>query len=207
MFRSQRRAVVFPQLNHAAFAAELALLWGNDAFERPPLPFESFVRGVALHDRGYDEFDDDPIGGVPRARWLEIQRRGFGERDDDPVVDLVVSLHVHRLVRGAEPAMTDALPHLLERAGVEREVAFAADAITDLCDRISFDVCVEEPADGAVEIGDRRVSYRFDGAHDVVVEPWPFAPEQFALLLVGYCADGYPRRLERVVEPIAFASS
>jgi|SRR5579884_749472 len=205
MFRSQRRAVVFPQLNHAAFAGELALLWGNDDFERPRLPFESFVRGVALHDRGYDELDNDPIGGVPRERWLEIQRRGFGEHDEDAVVDLVASLHIHRLVRGAEPAMTDALPRLFERARVAREVGEAADAITHLCDRISFDVCVEEPADGSVVVAGRAVSYHFDGRRGVVVAPWPFAPSQFALLLVGYRADAYPNRLERVVAPISFA--
>lgn len=205
MFRSQRRAVVFPQLNHAAFAGELALLWGNPQFERPALPFESFVRGVALHDRGYGEFDNDPIGGVPRERWLEIQRRGFGEHDEDPVVDLVASLHIHRLVRGAEPAMTDALPRLFERAGVERAVGEAADAITHLCDRISFDVCVEEPAEGSVAIDGRDVSYRFDGSSCVLVEPWPFGPAQFALLLVGYRDDAYPERLERMVEPISFA--
>jgi hypothetical protein len=205
MFRSQRRAVVFPQLNHAAFAGELALLWGNAQFERPHLPFASFVRGVALHDRGYGELDNDPIGGVSRERWLEIQRRGFGERDEDPVVDLVASLHIHRLVGGADPAMTDALPGLFDRAGVERAVGEAADAITHLCDRISFDVCVEEPAEGSVAIDGCDVSYRFDGARDVGVAPWPFAPSQFALLLVGYRADAYPDRLERVVEPIAFA--
>jgi uncharacterized protein DUF3891 len=205
MFRSQRRAVVFPQLNHATLAGELALLWGNAEFERPCLPFVSFVRGVALHDRGYGELDNDPIGGVPRERWLEIQRRGFGEHDEDPVVDLVASLHIHRLVAGREPAMTDALPRLFERAGVERRTGEAADAITHLCDRISFDVCFEEPADGSVSIDERDVSYRYDGGDCVVVEPWPFAPPRFALLLVGYGAHTYPDRLARVVQPISFA--
>src|SRR5581483_2916422 len=102
---------------------------------------ESFVRGVALHDRGYGELDNDPIGGVPRERWLEIQRRGFGERDDDPIVDLVASMHILRLVRGAVPEFEDALPRLRERAGVDEATALAVDEITNLCDRISFDVC------------------------------------------------------------------
>jgi Protein of unknown function (DUF3891) len=195
MFRSQRRAVVFPQMNHAAFAAELALLW-----KELPLPREPFVRGVALHDRGYGELDNDQIGGVPRERWLEIQRRGFGTQDGDPIVDLVASMHIHRLVGGAEPAMTDALPALRERAGVDEETALAADAITNLCDRISFDVCCEEPADGSVA----DISYVYDGDRTVRVEPWPFTPPSFSLLLVGYRAEGYPERLERVVEPIAF---
>src|SRR5207249_1188152 len=77
MFRSQRRDVVFPQAEHAELAGDLALAWGNDEFDRPALPFDSFVRGVALHDRGYGELDTDEIGVVARGRWLKIQLAGF----------------------------------------------------------------------------------------------------------------------------------
>ena len=42
----------------------------------------------------------------------------------------------------------------------------------------------------------------FDGARTVSVSPWPFAPDEGSLLLVGYRADGYPERLQRIVEPI-----
>jgi hypothetical protein len=185
-------------MDHAAFAGELALLW-----KELPLPRESFVRGVALHDRGYGELDNDPIGGVPRERWLEIQRRGFAMRDDDPIVDLVACMHIHRLVRGAVPEFDDALPALRARAGVDEATARAADAITNLCDRISFDVCFEEPSDGRVG----EIAYEYDGDHTVSVDPWPFLTDEFALLLVGFRADGYPQRLERVLEPIAFRRS
>jgi hypothetical protein len=178
-------------MNHAAFAAELALLWTD-----LPLPRESLVRGVALHDRGYGELDNDPLGEVPRERWLEIQRRGFSMRDDDPIVDLIACMHITRLVRGAIPEFEEALPALRQRAGVDEETALEADAITNLCDRISFDVCFEERAEGG--------AYEYDGDHTVAVDPWPFATNEFALLLVGYRADGYPERLERVLEPITF---
>jgi hypothetical protein len=198
MFRSLRRDVVFPQMNHAAFAGELALLW-----ESLPLTRESFVRGVALHDRGYGELDNDPIGGVPRERWLEIQHRGFAMHDDDPIVDLIACMHITRLVRGAVPAFEEALPKLRERARVDEATALAADTITNLCDRISFDVCFEEAADGSV--GD--IAYEYDGGHTVTVDPWPFATDEFSLLLIGFQSDGYPERLERVLEPIAFRRS
>ena len=194
MFRSTRRAVVYPQADHAAFAAQIAAFWRD----RPALPFASFIRGVALHDRGYGELDEDQIGAVEESRWLEIQRRGFGARDDDPVVDLIVSLHVARLVGDDDPSFTAALPPLLQRAGVDDELAAAADRITNLCDRISFDVCREEATDGGVA----GISYTYDGERRVSVGPWPFAPERFVALLVGYRADGYPATLERVVEPI-----
>lgn len=198
MFRSSRRDVVFPQMDHAAFAAGIALHWQD----RPNVLFDSFIRGVALHDRGYGEVDEDEIGAVENDRWLEIQRRGFGARDDDPIVDVVVSLHVARLVGDRDPSLREGLPPLLARAGVDDATAAAADRITNLCDRISFDVCLEQPEEGSVgELG-----YVYDGANGVRVDPWPFAAERFGVLLVGYRAAGYPRALDRVVEPIAFAS-
>jgi Protein of unknown function (DUF3891) len=204
MFRSVRRDVVFPQAEHAEFAAELALAWGNDAFARPPLPFDAFVRGVALHDRGYGELDTDEIGVVPRERWLEIQRAGFGAHDDDPIVDVVVSTHIRRLVGQGRlyEEMSAALPALLAHAGISEADASAADRITHLCDRISFDVCCEEPAEGAAELEHGRVAYRYDGDRTVRVEPWPFARRPVDLLLVGFRAEGYPRHSYRVVQPI-----
>ena len=60
MFRSSRRDVVFPQMEHGAFAAGIALQWR----ERPNLPFDSLTCGIALHDRGYGELDEDEIGAV-----------------------------------------------------------------------------------------------------------------------------------------------
>ena len=197
MFRSRRRAVIYPQMEHAAFAAGIAVHWR----EHPHVPFDSFIRGVALHDRGYGELDEDEIGGVEPGRWLAIQRRGFGARDDDPVVDLIVSLHVARLVGDDDPSFRDELPPLLARANVDEPTAAAADRITNLCDRISFDVCLEQPEEGSLG----EISYAYDGNNRVSVDPWPFAAEHFAVLLVGYRSDGYPRTLERVVEPIAFS--
>jgi hypothetical protein len=178
--------VIYPQREHAVFAAGLALAWA----ERPSLPFESFIRGVALHDRGYPEHDVDEIGAAPRERWLELQRNGFGEHDDDPVVDLVVSMHVRRLV-GEGPVydeMSAVLPRLRERAGVSEADAEAADRVTAFCDGIAFDVC-------------------FEGLSEIHVDPWPFAPARLDVLLVGYRAEGYPQRLERVVELIRVRSA
>jgi len=188
---------VFPQMEHAAFAAGIALHWR----ERPNLPFDAFIRGVALHDRGYGELDEDEIGAVEPGRWLAIQRRGFGAREDDPIVDLIVSLHVARLVGDDDPSFREGLPPLLARAGIDDATAAAADRITNLCDRTSFDVCLEQPEEGSLG----EIRYAYDGGNRVTVDPWPFAPERFGVLLVGYRTDGYPRTLDRVVEAIAFA--
>src|SRR4051794_7703110 len=143
MFRSRRRAVVFPQADHARFAGAIALAWR----ERPPLPFTSFVRGVADHDRGYGELDVDDIETVDDESWIEIQRRGFAPRGEDPVVDLVAALHVRRLLSRNDAAATAAadavIDSLLPMVGVTREQADAADAITNVCDAISFSFCFE----------------------------------------------------------------
>ena len=75
MFRSSRRDVVFPQAEHARLAGAIALAWGNERFARPALPFDAFVRGVTLHDRGYGQLDADGMG-----RWRAIA----GSRSSGP---------------------------------------------------------------------------------------------------------------------------
>lgn len=191
MFRSTTRPVVYPQAEHARLAAAIAAAWRPDTI---PLPFESFVRGVALHDRGYGELDSDSLGEVARGHWLEIMRRGFEPQDDDPVVDLIVALHIGRLVGNATPEFDAALPARLEAAGVSGADAAAADAITDLCDRISFSFCFEE--EGAGTIGSLAYTVAADGT--ATLAPWPLAVPELADTVVGYRADSYPERLDPV---------
>lgn len=202
MFRSRRRAIVFAQADHARLAGTLALAWRD----RPPaLPFGSFVRGVADHDRGYGEHDDDEIGAVDSERWVGIQRRGFTPRGDDPVVDLVAALHVRRLLssqdddyeRAAFAEVDALLPSLLDAAGVTAEAAGAADRITNVCDRIAFLFCFEEPGEGEVH----GFAYALDGLGGITIDPWPLALSRLLGLVTAYEADGYPSRLAPVVTP------
>jgi hypothetical protein len=155
---------------------------------------------VADHDRGYGEHDDDPIGGVmSEEHWLGIQRRGFAPRGEDPVVDLVVAMHVRRLIgEGDAFAEADALIEpLCVAAGVSREAAEAADAVTNVCDVISFEFCFEEPADREVR-GYRVV---LDGQGAVGVDPWPFAVPRLVGLVTAFEQPGYPSRLVPMVVP------
>src|SRR2546423_10124254 len=96
MFRSRQRSVVYPQAEPQRLAGVIAAAFRP---ELVPLPFDSWVRGVALHDRGYGELDADPLGEMPEERWLAIQTAGVEPNDRDPIVDLVVALHVQRLAR------------------------------------------------------------------------------------------------------------
>ncbi len=213
MFRSRRREVVFPQREHARFAAAVADAW-SDAFAPVRLPRERFVLGVAEHDRGYAEHDADEIGNLPPGRWVEIQARGFAPTRQDAVVDLVVALHVRRLVssgrdeesRRALTAMDAELPALVVAAGVSADDAAAADRITDLCDRISFDFCLEAPATGAVAVigaegAATEVRYALDGNGGVTLEPWPLDVERLAGTVQGFASARYPDDLEPVPTP------
>jgi hypothetical protein len=208
VFRSRRREVVYPQAEHARLSAAIAAAWGNDDFPPPALPFESFVLGVALHDRGYGELDVDAIGDAREERWLELQRRGFEPRGEDPVADLVAALHVRRLVSyehtpardalGAE--MDAALPALHAAAGVSEDDAAEADRIVALCDAIAFDYAFERPASGSVEVQGASVEFGLDGEGGVSLSPWPLAAPRLVGVVVAYRAEGYPERLDPVVE-------
>jgi hypothetical protein len=161
------------------------------------------VRGVADHDRGYGELDDDSLGEVAEDRWVEIQRRGFAPRGEDPVVDLVVALHVRRLI-GEGPAFEEVdalLPSLLAAAGVSRADAELADAVTNVCDVISFEFCFEAPNEREVR-GYRVV---LDGEGRIEVDPWPFAVPRLTGLVTAYERDGYPQRLMPV--PTVFCTA
>ena len=194
MIRSRTRPVIFTQLDHARLAGAFALAWRD----RPHLPIESFVAGVALHDRGYGVLDDDDLDTMSEERWLAIQRAGFAPRGENAVVDLVVALHVRRLV--GEPRLPDfeeTLPSLLARARVEEQTAAAADAITEVCDRLALRFCYGEAHSGRA----RGYSYELDGAGLIRVDPWPFESPKLNGLIGGFHAAGYPQRLEPLVVP------
>jgi hypothetical protein len=213
MFKSKQRPIVVPQWEHEKLAGTLALLWGNADFERPPVPFESFVTGVALHDRAYGHLDNWPILETPEAEWLALARRGFDAAWADPVGDVIVKLHLQRLVsygsalaRQAEAAaMRAEIDAHLQRHGLDRTLFDRIDRITRLCDDISFAFCFEAPASGAVKVFPRwdhgeEIEMSFRVAEGViVVDPWPFGAPGHMGYLVGYQLEGFPEVLEPVM--------
>lgn len=98
------------------------------------------------------------------------------------------------------------VPALVRAAGVSAADARAADRVTDLCDRISFDFCLEEPASGSVEVvradgAKTAVRYVLDGHGAVTLEPWPLAVERLTGTLQAFSAERYPDDLEPVPTP------
>ena len=98
MFKSKVRAINVPQYEHGRLAGTVARAWGNDAFDCPALDFDAFVAGVTLHDWGYGVIDNLPIGAAPEDEWLEVIRKGVEKRFEHPTTDIVVKLHIRRLL-------------------------------------------------------------------------------------------------------------
>ncbi len=212
MFRSLVRPVVFSQAEHARLAATIALAWDVEAYPIGGLAFGPFVEGVALHDRGYGQLDDDAIGEVAGDRWLAIQEAGFRPEGRDATVDLVVALHVHRLVAGqpdnaaraaCAERMAVEMPALRDAVGVGETDARDADRVTNLCDRISFDFCEEAAAEGAVEVraADGKlapIAYRLDDGR-LTLDPWPLRPPELHDVVTCFHAEGYPGALRPAI--------
>ena len=98
MFISKRRPITISQAEHQKLAGTLAMLWGNDQFGLPPVPFESFHTGIALHDRAYGALDNLPIGAISESEWIALTWRGFDMTWDDALADLIAKRHLQRLM-------------------------------------------------------------------------------------------------------------
>jgi hypothetical protein len=170
--------------------------------EDVPLPFESWVRGVTLHDRGYGELDDDPIGKTSQERWAgEIETAGFRASSGDAVADLVVALHIRRLIGDdvEHPARAALAQEIDEALGEVSPEARAVDRLTQLCDSIAFAFCFEQATAGD--------GFEYDGGSRITLDPWPLAVPTLRGVVQGFVGDGYPGRLQPVVSLFELCAS
>lgn len=215
MFKSKRRAIVTPQSEHLRLVGTLAMLWGNDDIDSPPFNRSSLIMGMGLHDRGYGSLDNFAIGGMSEEEWNEIARRGFYMQYSDVVADTIAKYHVRRLASHDESpeckAMTaefsQGIDEQLEQYNLSKEVFDRIDRITNLCDKISFDFCMDVPESGKVSIyprnnGDEEVLVQYHVENGVIrVTPWPFSVTSYDGYLIAYGSDGYPEKLDPILLP------
>lgn len=215
MFKSKRRAIVTPQSEHLRLVGTLAMLWGNDDFDSPPFNRSSLIMGMGLHDRGYGYLDNFAIGGMNEEEWSEIARRSFYMQYSDVVADTIAKYHVRRLASHDESlerkAMTanfsQGIDKQLKQHGLSREVFDRTDRITKLCDKISFDFCMDVPESDRVSIyprnsGDEEVLVQYHVENGVIrVIPWPFSVTSYEGYLIAYRSDGYPDKLDPIILP------
>lgn len=214
MFKSKRRPIVVPQWEHEKLAGTLALLWGNAEFARPPVPSDSFLTGIALHDRAYGHLDNVPIGEMAEETWFEVAHRGFVTMAwADPVADVIARQHIQRLMsyrqtpesQARAAAMAAAIAAQIEQIGLPAALLARIDRVTKLCDDIAFNFCFEAPVEGSVRVfphydQDTEVEVHFRIADGVITaDPWPFGVDRHTGYLVGYQREGYPDVLEPVM--------
>jgi hypothetical protein len=215
MFKSKRRAIITPQAEHLRLVGALAMLWGNADFDVPPIDRSSMVIGMGLHDRGYGDLDNLAIGGMREEEWLEVARRGFYMQYSDIVADTIAKYHVRRLAshdnsevrRAMTLEFSQAIEKQLKQHNLSKTLFDRMDRITDFCDKVSFDFCMDVPASGEVSI------YRRNGADEEVLvqyhvedgvihaTPWPFSVTSYASYLIAYRSDSYPEKLDPFLLP------
>ena len=224
MFKSKVRPINITQYEHGRMSGELAARWGNGAFDRPEIDFERVVTAVTLHDWHYRLIDDTPIGEASDEAWLAVTRQGVEYRFDDPVVDILVNLHLRRLL-GFGIHVTEEVPRLvaeidrqieerLPESGYGRDAFEWADKITRFCDFLVFDFCFEKPVERTIGVSARmgdltetalRTEVKTGGM--ITVDPWPFAVDHFSGLIIGHKREGYPDKLTPVVVPYSVERS
>lgn len=221
MFKSKRRPIVTPQSEHLKLVGTLAMLWGNDEFDIPPVERNSMVAGIGLHDRGYGYLDNAPIGEMDDAVWFPIAHRTFTMPCSDVVADTIVKYHFRRLAghvntpgrKALHIEFSTALEEHLKAHHLSRELFDRIDHITDLCDRMSFSLCFDVPASGEILIyprngEDTKVTVKYHVEDGVIsASPWPFSVNWYEGYLVAYKSEGYPELLDPVILPFALKGS
>lgn len=217
MFKSKVRPIVIPQFEHARLAGTMALMWGNDQFDRPEIDFDKFVEGVTLHDWQYGHIDTLSLGDASEEAWLELMASGVDLEFADPTVEVVAKLHMKRLLRrpvsigrqDLAKVFEDRISQVVAKNNLSREKFEWADSITRFCDSFAFDFAYGEPTSWNMPISAKTTSrektsigYELKANGLAHVHPWPFSAPSISGVISGYQLYGYPERL--VPEAIQF---
>jgi hypothetical protein len=213
MFKSKSRPIVIPQSEHLRLVGAMALLWGNENFDVPPVERKSMVAGMGLHDRGYGQIDNSAIGEMSEEEWQRIARQSFSMPGSDLIADTIIKYHIRRLANYSKAEERKALTEefsqkvddQLKTHGLSQEVFDRMDRITELTDNISFAFCFDVPASGEVLIfpgngSNTEISVQYHVENGMIhVEPWPFSVSHYEGYIFAYPLDGYPERLDPFV--------
>ena len=213
MFKSKRRPIVTPQSEHLKLVGALAMLWGNDDFDLPPIERESMVLGMGTHDRGYGYLDNHPIGGMDASEWFPIARRTFYMPCSDVIADTIVKYHFRRLASHDDSPerkvlteeFSKGIDEHLDKNNLSEQLFTRIDRITNLCDSLSFSLCFDVPASGKISIfprndEDTEVTVKYHVENGIIsANPWPFSVESYQGYLLAYKSDGYPETLDSIV--------
>ena len=216
MFKSKKRPIVICQREHARLAGVMAAHWGNEQFDLPTIPFDTFVKGVTFHDRGYRVLDNDPIGEIDDDTWLNIMRAGIDWRFDDAIADIMVLMHSKRLLvkhdthgRNELAALaTEKIEQRLAECDFSLDTFAWIDRITAFCDSVAFNFAFGNYALKTVMVYSKSgttekidIHYSINSNGEINISPWPFSVDHLSGFVIGYELDGYPDKLEPVTVP------
>ena len=211
MFKSKTRSIIIPQYEHGRLAGTFASLWANQDFERPVIDFDSFVQGVTFHDWHYGVVDNLAIGESTEEDWLGIVAKGIKYWFDDAVTDIVVKLHIRRLLSSQVSAARESLLDQIEdriavrlpQTPFSREQFERIDRITKFCDQLAFDFCFEVPMQATLPVfvdekasKETNITYEIKLESQISITPWPISVNAFGGFIVGYDQQGYPKTLK-----------
>ena len=108
---------------------------------------------------------------------------------------------------------SQAIEEQLKQHHLSKTLFDRIDRITDFCDKVSFDFCMDVPASGEVSIyprngEDEEVFVQYHVEDGVIhATPWPFSVASYAGYLIAYRSDGYPERLDPFLLPYRLEKS
>ena len=199
---------------HGRLSGVLASLWGNESFDRPVLDFGSFVEGVILHDWNYGLIDTLPIMEAGEEEWLAMAARGVHHTFENPITDIVVKLHLKRLLNSHDYPERQKLARMVDQQVTNRllQTDFTladfewADKITRFCDMVAFDFSFERPTTETIKLYAQRgadqmtpVTYQIRPNGKIHIDPWPFSEPCYSGFILGYQREGYPDNLCPVI--------
>ena len=208
MFISKERPLVVPQSEHQRLAGILAKHWGNETFSLPPINRDSFVLGVATHDRAFGQLDTAALGQISEEDRVVQVDEWLNTPYTDPEAELVVLLHVRRLMDTLErQTLYQKLDTRIQAIATDNNLDLAlyeqADTITDFCDLIAFDFSFESDTSRTVSVYQDQetktdITYNLSQGK-VTLDKWPFNVSKIEGYILGYQQDGYPENLQPVV--------
>jgi len=225
MFRSKTLPLVFPQYEHARLAATIAFNWGNERFLEPKIPKNSFVTGVAFHDRGYPRLDNFPINELEEQDWLKILERGAEQKFQDSLTEIVILKQIARVLsyrntEGRDDLAEDLrkrIAFLIEESEYSSSQFDFADRITAFADSLSYHYCLGDRQSFTLSVFDSpesqlnnqtvELKVNISSDNQISVSPWPFSQPEARTFLVSYKADNYPEEIEPELQFLTFRQS
>ncbi|MBM3232779.1 DUF3891 family protein [Candidatus Pacearchaeota archaeon] len=211
MFKSKKRQINIPQSEHVKIAATIALLWGNESFQKPNIPTHSFVKGVLFHDRGYKDYDNFPVGSLTKKQRRDTLKKGILKDSGDIIADIVSLHHINRLIpedmSDIRQILEKFLSNKMKKVVISPKEFLFADRITDFADEIAFYFSFEEDTRGSSEVLSNHSSNKIEKIefnikdNCITMSPWPLSVDYHEGFIVGYQRKGYPKKLSPEIIP------